>query len=144
MIHCGPLIRKEPPYRYFKNEDVLGTFYDLIYFVKKIDIAYIPIIIDKTLCGNRSDVEFKLKIAINSIINSHYLYFNEFTSIHIYYDNGQRLVSNVLNLTFEKELSNTDRRLIKPIDYKLFQVADFFCTLTLLELKRQRYHFFGI
>lgn len=141
MIHCGPLIRKEYPFKGYKSEDVRGILNDLIWFVKSIEITYYPIIIDKKICSDRSDVEKYMLSSITNIINARYQYFNSFSNIHIYYDNGQRLVSNVLNETFEKELLNTDRRLIQPKDYKLFQVADLFCTLTLIEQKRQRYHF---
>ena len=121
MIHCGPLIRKEYPFRGFKREEVRGILNDLIWFVKSINISYYPIIVDKRICHNRDDVEKHMLTAITNLINTCYQYFNSFSEIHIYYDNGQRLVSNVLSHTFEQELPNTDRRLIQPKDYKLFQ-----------------------
>ena len=141
MIHCGPLIRKEPPFKGYKSEEIKSILFDLVCFIKNIDINYYPIIIDKTLCKDRDGIEKALTTEINELINYRYHYFSNFSKINIYYDNGQRLVSNVINKTFECELSNTDRRVISPKDYRLFQVADLICTFILLELKRQRFHF---
>lgn len=78
---------------------------------------------------------------VQKLINDNYKYFDSFSKIIIYYDNGQEIVSRALKDTFESEFNNVERRKVKPKEYKLLQVADLFCTITLLELKRQKYHF---
>ena len=39
------------------------------------------------------------------------------------------------NYEFAKEFESTIFRKVMPSDYKLFQVADFICTMTLIKLK---------
>ncbi|MEG1301223.1 MAG: hypothetical protein RSC93_11020 [Erysipelotrichaceae bacterium] len=78
MIHCGPLIRKEYPFKNYKSENIQALLYDLICFVKNIDISYFPIIVDKSLCKSREDIEYQLLISINDLINANYLYLTSF------------------------------------------------------------------
>ena len=50
-------------------------------------------------------------------------------------DNGQVEVSKLLSSVFNAFLANPIFRKVMPSDYKLFQVADFICTMELVTLK---------
>lgn len=56
--------------------------------------------------------------------------------IIVYYDNdnGQKEITNLVNTLFNAFLEAEVRK-VSPSDYSLFQAADMFCTLTLLEEK---------
>ena len=57
-----------------------------------------------------------------------------FDSIIVYYDNGQKEITNLVNTLFNAFLE-ADVRKVSPSDYSLFQAADMFCTFALLETK---------
>lgn len=55
--------------------------------------------------------------------------FQEYDSVKIYYDDGQRLITNVLHAAFEYVLAKQALvyRDADPGEYRLFQLADFAC-----------------
>ncbi|MFV7930276.1 hypothetical protein, partial [Enterococcus faecium] len=53
----------------------------------------------------------------------------------VYYDNGQREITNLVNSLLSALLGSAEVRKVAPADYSLFQAADLCCTLTLLEAK---------
>ena len=57
-------------------------------------------------------------------------FFQSFDKIIVYYDNGQREISTIINAVFNV-LVDAEIRKVKPSDYRLFQAADMFCTLEL-------------
>ena len=59
--------------------------------------------------------------------------------IIVYYDNGQVELNKVLASVFTVMLPQSEFRKVIPADYRLFQVADLFCTLELICLKNQRH-----
>ena len=77
----------------------------------------------------------KLSKLISSFIRNHFDEFLAFDDVKIYYDNGQVEVSRLLSSVFNALLPNPIFRKVMPTDYKLFQVADFICTMELVSLK---------
>ena len=55
--------------------------------------------------------------------------------VKIYYDNGQVEVNKILSSVFHAMLPTVEFRKVTPSQYKLFQAADLFCTMHLLQLK---------
>lgn len=72
---------------------------------------------------------------VGALIRMNYGYFTVWDRIVIYYDNGQKEITNLVNSVFSALLSNVEVRNVSPSDYSLFQVADLCCTLTLLRTK---------
>ena len=64
-------------------------------------------------------------------------YFQRFDKVIVYYDNGQAIVTDLINTVFNAYLSRVDVRKIKHADYRLSQAADLVCTLELLRLKEK-------
>ena len=64
-------------------------------------------------------------------------FFQSFDLVKIYYDDGQRTITNALHAAFEYELSKQALlyRKASPKEYRLSQVADYLCTLELTALK---------
>ena len=57
--------------------------------------------------------------------------------MNFYYDNGQAEVSKLLSTVFNALLPSVLIKRVIPSDYRLFQVADFICTMELVNLKLQ-------
>ena len=64
-------------------------------------------------------------------------FFQSFDRIILYYDNGQKQITRMLNSVLATELVEYDIRRVLPKDYKLFQSADLICTLALIDAKCQ-------
>ena len=62
-----------------------------------------------------------------------------FDKIIVYYDNGQVELNKLLASVFAIMLPQTEFRKVMPADYRLFQVADLFCTLELICLKDEHH-----
>ncbi len=140
-VHCGPLIRREYPFEGFKGEDIRLILNALNNFSRKLPITCYSVVVNKTINNTLDALNKSICNEVQKLISDNYKYFYSFSKIIIYYDNGQEVVSHALKDTFEAEFNDVERRKVKPKEYKLLQVADLFCTITLLELKRQKYHF---
>lgn len=83
----------------------------------------------------------KLSKELSNIIHSHESFWNSFTHVIIYYDNGQIELTKILTSVFSMLYTNVEFRKVKPIDYKLFQIADLICTMELLSKKAENNSF---
>ena len=70
---------------------------------------------------------------IGLFVRSNLGYFQSFDRVIVYYDNGQKEITNIINAVFNV-LLEADVRKVIPSNYSLFQ-ADMFCTLKLLSVK---------
>ena len=63
--------------------------------------------------------------------------FQSFDDVKVYYDNGQQIVKEAIYAATESELSSdvVIRRKTTMTEYRLSQVADYFCTIELAALK---------
>ncbi len=71
---------------------------------------------------------------IGLFVRSNLEYFQSFDRVIVYYDNGQKEITNIINAVFNV-LLEADVRKVIPSKYSLFQAADMFCTLKLLSVK---------
>lgn len=136
-VHAGPLIRKEPPFHEYKSEDAFKILKDMLYFVKKSPIRYYLITIDKSIFNTHDSLKSVITNQMLDFISHNYSWLSKFDEIKIYYDNGQKIVSESLKNSFCEELK-CKINVVKLRDYFLFQVADFICTFNLIEIKRQK------
>ena len=146
-IHTGPLIRRESVYMQDLMEDRRRLYNALFNFARKLDIKYTCVKVKKAECPDVIALTSKLSKGILSILREHEAFWNSFDRIIIYYDNGQIELTKVLTSVFNTLYTQVEFRKVKPVDYKLFQVADLICTTELLEEKTTLSHseteFFG-
>ncbi len=128
-LHTGPLIRRESDYANLQMEERKKLFNLLFRFTRKLPITFFTAKVKKSECKDSDELETKLTKAITSEIAKHEDYFRSFDKIILYYDNGQKPLKRILNVIFSSKFSNIEVRKVKPVDYKLFQVADLICTL---------------
>ena len=134
-IHTGPIIRKEEIYKDMDIIERRKIFNRMMAFIRSIDIQYKCFSIEKKHIQDSVESTGKLSKQISIFIRDHYNDFLEFDDVKIYYDNGQIQVSRLLSSVFNVLLQNPVFRKVMPSDYKLFQVADFICTMELIKLK---------
>ena len=140
-IHTGPLIRRELFYLNMELDDRKRLFNGLFHFTRRIPVRYAVIMIKKSECADKDALTDKLSRGIKNTISDNMEYFRQFDNIIVYYDNGQIELSNILTTVFQEQFPNVAFRKVKPIDYRLFQVADLICTLELLNIKFQEKRF---
>jgi len=134
-LHTGPLIRREADYEELQMEDRKKLFNLLFRFARKMPIRFFSAKIKKSECNDTDELESKLTKAITNEIQKHDDYLRSFDKIIIYYDNGQKPLKRILNILFSSRYPNVEVRKVRPVDYKLFQVADLICTLEHIYLK---------
>ena len=138
-IHVGPLIRRESIYDGNLMEERKRLFNALFNFARRLPFSYMCATVKKSKCKDVVELASKLSKSISQIIKEHLNYFESFDKIIIYYDNGQVELTKILTSLFNALLHNVEFRKVKPIEYKLFQVADLICTMELLEEKSSNF-----
>ena len=71
---------------------------------------------------------------LGRFVREHLRFFQSFERLIVYYDNGQKEISTIINAVFNV-LVDAEIRRVRPSDYCLFQAADMFCTLELVRRK---------
>ena len=136
-VHTEPLIRREAPYEAFTPNERRAIFTKLFFFAKKCDISYKTFIFEKQQFKDEMKLEAKIAREISHFIRNNLSYFQSFDELVLYYDNGQKQLSRILNTVLATEIVDYDVRKVRPSDYRLFQVADLICTLELLNKKME-------
>ncbi|MDR2355836.1 MAG: DUF3800 domain-containing protein [Clostridiales Family XIII bacterium] len=134
-IHTGPIVRREERYRgntMDERKKLLGALMD---FGRHANVKYTLLRVDKKDGANIIDITAKLSKQILLFVTTHLDFFQKFDEIVVYYDNGQIELTRVFTSALTVLLSNVDFRLVKPSDYKLFQLVDMFCSLELIAIK---------
>ena len=134
-IHTGPLIRREQDYSCMGMAVRRSIFRILVDFVRTCDISLQSWVFTKREFRDDDHLLGAISRELGGFIRSHYDYFCSWDRIVIYYDNGQKELTKIVNSVFNAHLATVEVRKVAPADYSLFQAADLCCTLTLLRAK---------
>ena len=137
-IHTGPLIRREGIYKNELTEDRKHLFNVLYHFTVQLPIYYFCVKVNKAECDDGIQQTAKLSRGITEEINKHHAFWAIFDKIIVYYDNGQTQLTRIITSVFNTLFDNVEVRKVRPVDYKLFQVADLICTMEMIEDKANR------
>lgn len=135
VVHTGPLIRKEEIYCNMTPNDRRAIFSKLFFFTLRADIQYKSFVFDKRQYKDTMKMEATMARELSLFIRINLPFFQSFDNIILYYDNGQKQITRMLNNVLATELTEYDVRRVFPKDYKLFQAADLICTLELIDAK---------
>lgn len=113
----------------------------MVFHNQEVDIKYKCFHIEKKHIADSVEATGKLSKQISQFIRDHYEEFLANDAVKIYYDNGQVEISKLLASVFNALLPNPIFRKVMPSDYKLFQAADFICTMELIKLKLENNFF---
>ena len=128
-------------------------FSRMMAFARRVKFRYHCLFVDKNYVASLDQISRQLENDFNAFLDRCSLLTDSFGRLKVYYDYGQSPVTNLLEKTLSTRFGSriefaTD---VKPYRYKLFQVADLVCTLTLIERKleaglpmtRSEMRFFG-
>ncbi len=136
-IHTAPLIRREQDYRWLDMPARRSIFRVLVDFVRLCDVTHHSLVFNKQGLEGTDQLVAAMSRQLGALIRSNMDYFSSWDRVVIYYDNGQRELTNLVNSVFNAHLTNVEVRKVVPARYSLFQVADLCCTLALLRQKIQ-------
>lgn len=133
-VHAGPLIRREQEYRWIGLPARRAIFRLLVDFLHQCELSHHSWVFNKRELDYDQLVS-RMSRELGSLIREQFAYFAGWDRIVIYYDNGQKEITNLVNSVFNALLTNVEVRKVVPSDYSLFQVADLCCTLALVREK---------
>ena len=133
-VHAGPLIRREQEYRWMELPERRAIFRLLVDFLHQCELTHHSWVFSKRELDYDQLVS-RMSRELGALIREHFAYFAGWDRIVIYYDNGQKEITTLVNSVFNALLSNVEVRKVVPSDYSLFQVADLCCTLALVRQK---------
>ena len=134
-VHTEPLIRREEVYSSLWPNERRAILSKLYFFALKAPIRYKTFVFEKKQFKDVFELEARMAREISFFLRENMEFFQKFSNVILYYDNGQRIINRLINTVFAMELTRYEVRKVMPVDYKLFQVADLICTLTLTEKK---------
>ena len=102
----------------------------------KCPVRYYTVAIKRKDALGKVELSGKLGKAISQMLSEHQDFFGAFDKVIVYYDNGQRELGAILSAIFRIHLSDVEFRKADPREYRLLQVADFFCSIERLKIKR--------
>ena len=124
MIHTADLIMKRNDYKDYPIEIRKSIFRVIYHFTRKVKVRYTSIFVDKKYTENKKILKRQLMIKINEMVNNNLEYFNRFDRIVMYYDNGQEMLSTILETIFYRFNGFEHRINFDHKEKRLFQVSD--------------------
>lgn len=111
-------------------------FSKMLAFFRHVDIKYRCFFVDKRYIDTTLSLHDSLLQQVVSFLIEHADELNAYDRLKIYYDNGQADVTSILKDAFALFSSKLEFVCeVVPSKYRLFQLADFICTLELVRLK---------
>lgn len=137
VFHAGPIIRKEDGYALLSRQWRNRIFDRMMTFVRHVEFQYHSICVDKRFVTSSDQIVERLRQGLAAFIKAQARMMSEFDLVKVYYDCGQAIVTNLLHDVFAMvTLPRVEfAQNVRPSRYKLFQVADLACTISLLEQK---------
>lgn len=134
-IHSAPLIRKESIFRNNTINERKTLLLQMDHFTKTVPVQLKSFVYSKKDFEDYDKLITQMARDLAQFVFERYAWLNSFTKIKVYYDYGQGEISMILNVGLNTLLKNVEFKKVTPSDYKLLQVADFVCTIKLLEIK---------
>lgn len=133
-IHTAPLIRREEEYREMDWASRRKLFRNIFDFVRFCDIGYRSFVFKRKECAEPDDLVALMSREISAFVRDNLAWFQSYDQIIVYYDNGQKEISRLINIVLNTMLE-AEVREAHPADYCLLQAADLVCTLELARTK---------
>lgn len=138
-FHMGPLLHGHEDYQNTTLDDRKRMLSKFAVFAQNFPFSYKTFAYEKSDSPSMDALLHKMERDLNFFLYEHLAYFQAFDKIKIYYDDGQAIVTNALHAAVECVLAK-DAIIYKdasPKNYRLFQLADYVCTLELTAMKFQ-------
>ena len=134
-IHTGPLIRREHDYVWMDMPERRAIFRVLVDFVRTTNVTFYSWVFNKREHPGTDRLVGAMSRELGAFIRTNDRFFVTWDRVVIYYDNGQRELTTLVNSVFSSHLGHVEVRKVLPSNYSLFQAADLLCTMALLRQK---------
>lgn len=136
-FHSEPLLNGHKEYEGLTVEQrkkMLVTFSAL---VRRLPVKYASFAYRRSEFENLTKLTARMKRDISNLLFDRLEFFQSFDGVKVYYDNGQDIVRQALDQSIGFVLSKgvVERRKTSMADYRLEQVADYFCTIELAAIR---------
>lgn len=138
-MHLGPLLNGNDDYKGLGVSTRKAFLNSFRVMSDKLPFQYMTFAYRKSEFADYRSLFTSMKRDLVLTIFDNLDFFQKFEKVKVYYDNGQSVVTNALHDAVEYALARDAviYRNAKPADYRLFQLADYICTLELTALKYQ-------
>jgi len=128
-IHSSPAIRGEN--EYYGTDIVLRRkmMANFAGFIRRSGLKYKCFFIKKDPENTDADLVVALRDVFEPFLTENFVRLSGYSMIQVAYDKGQKLLSQLITQTFQSRFSNVRLTKVLPIHSRIFQVADFICTL---------------
>ena len=136
-FHLTPLIRAHADYEHLPLETRKRYLSMFRVLAEHVPFRYGAFCYRKAAVGDRDALQQRMARDIELWLKEHLSFFQRFDWVKIYYDDGQRIVTDAVHRSFERMLSN-DAIVYKdaiPNRFRLLQLADFVCGIEVLAEK---------
>lgn len=136
-FHAGPIIHAHDQFMFMNWDLRRKIFYRMMAFANHVPFRYACLVVDKKYHDTTRAITEALERQLAELVDSHRLDLTQYAAVKVYYDCGQKPVTNLLHAFFDgrKHLSVVFAQAVEVARYKLIQVADLVCTLRLMALK---------
>lgn len=138
-IHTAPIIRNENEYFHYGYEMRRSLMFTMRHFARNLPVKAKTFFFDKRQWDSKNKLQARIAKELGEFCRDNLAYFQSYDSRVLYYDNGQSELGSVLNTVFNTLLDVETKREVNPSDYRLFQLADYICTLELVSIKAERH-----
>lgn len=136
-FHAGPIIRREECFQPMNWQLRSRIFKKMLAFARQVDYRYHCLFVNKRFVTSVEKITTELKQSLSSFLDEHFAEFSGHDVIKVYYDRGQAEVNAMLKEAFTAKFGGKVEFVpdVKPEKYKLFQLADLICTVSLIARK---------
>lgn len=137
-FHAGPLLNGNGDYRDLPKEQRRHMLSAFRAFIQHLPIRYFCLQYRMSeFTGNQNSLAERMRRDLTVELFDHLEFFQRYDTVKIYYDNGQPIVTEVIHSALEYVLARDVivYREATPRAYRLFQVADYICTIELTAIK---------
>lgn len=134
-IHSSPAIRGEHEYHGMDLVVRRKMMSNFAGFIRRSGLKYKCFFIKKDADSTDDKLVKSLGEAFEPFLVENYMRLSSYSQIQVAYDKGQKLLSELITKTFLSRFQNVRLTKVLPIHSRLFQVADFICTLKRMSYK---------
>lgn len=138
VFHSAPLIRQEDQFSAMSRNMRGKLFYQMLSYVRKSNLRFHCFVVDTRFVASVSQIIETLKKDVRDFFGEHREFFGERLMLRVFYDAGQKGVSHILEGIAEGcpcAVENVQG--VRQENCRMLQVADFICTIKLIEHRRR-------
>ena len=135
-FHAGPIIRREEGYEYMNWELRSRIFAKMMAFARRAPFRYRCLCVDKNFARSEEQVIARLEAGFCEFLDSISV-LPGIGRIKVYYDCGQTALTKVVHSAMSSRFGDEwdFAQGVRPSRYRLFQLADLVCTVSLIDCK---------